>query len=95
MSKHELRETLRREGVRDDAYNLDGGYADETLTLDEANGHWFVYYCERGTRTGPTEFATEAEACVYLLNKLRKDPTAHDENLGKDGTLHKPPNPAP
>jgi hypothetical protein len=76
MNRRELLETLRKEGIRDDAYNLDGGYADETLTLSEANGRWCIYYCEHGTETGKKEFATETEACGYLLNELRRHSSA-------------------
>ena len=75
MNRQELLETLGREGIRDDAYNLEGVSVDETLTLGEADGRWFVYYSERGMETGKKEFATETEACAYLLNILREDPT--------------------
>ena len=77
MNRQELREALRGERIRDDAYDLDGGHLPEKYTLGEANGKWFVYYSERGLESGRKEFASETEACEYLLNKLKKDPTAH------------------
>ena len=76
MNSQELRDALRQERIRDDAYDLDGGHLPETYPLSEANGKWFVYYSERGLEGGKKECASESEACVYLLNKLNKDPTA-------------------
>jgi hypothetical protein len=76
MNKKELLQVLSRENIREDAFDLNGGHLDETYTLAEASGHWFVYYSERGLESGRKEFDTEAEACEYLLNKLRDDPTA-------------------
>ena len=69
--------SVAQERIRDNAYDLNGGHLSETYTLGEANGRWFVYYSERGLESGKKEFATETEACEYLLNKLKKDPTAH------------------
>jgi hypothetical protein len=77
LNRQELREALRRERIREDAYDLDGGHLLETYTLGEANDKWFVYYSERGLESGKKEFASETEACEYLLNKLKNDPTAH------------------
>ena len=75
MNKAQLVEALRNEGIRDDAYDLTGGHQSETYTLGEADGDWFVYYSERGTESGKREFASESEACEYILELLRKDPT--------------------
>ena len=76
MNRKELEEILLKELIRSDAYNLNGGYEDESLTLSiEAGGRWSVYYCERGSKSNRQEFPTESEACEYLLGKLRRDPT--------------------
>jgi len=75
MNKIELKKALQKEGVRDDVYDLSGGHLDETLTLGEVYGRWFVYYNERGIESGRKEFVTESEACEYLLSKLRRDPS--------------------
>ena len=77
MNRQELREALRSECIRDDAYDLNGGHLPEKYTLGEADGKWFVYYSERGLESGKQEFASETDACTYLLNKLKKDPTAY------------------
>ena len=42
MNSQELRDALRQERIRDDAYDLDGGHLLETDTRSEANGKWFV-----------------------------------------------------
>ena len=76
MNRKELQEILKKEHVRDDVYDLNGGHLDETLTLGEAHGRWFVYYSERGLESGRKDFSAETEACEYLLNTLRDDPTA-------------------
>jgi hypothetical protein len=77
MNRQELREKLRKEGIRDDSYDLSGGHLSEALTLAEVYGRWFVYYSEKGLESGKKEFAIETEACEYLLKKLKSDPTAH------------------
>jgi hypothetical protein len=81
MNKNELLRVLHNEGIREDAFDLNGGHLPETLTLAEVYGRWFVYYSERGLESGKKEFATEAEACAYLLSLLRDDPTA--QTIGK------------
>ena len=76
MNRKELEEILKKEQFRSDAYNLNGGYVDESLTLGMGTaGRWLVYYCERGSMWDPQEFQTESEACDYLLSELRRDPT--------------------
>jgi hypothetical protein len=73
MNKSELSQILRQEGFRPDAYNLEGGFPDESYSLEESNGVWSVYYSERGLKTGKKDFSNESAACVYLLQLLRKD----------------------
>jgi hypothetical protein len=75
MNVQELHAALRKENIRDDAYDLRGGHLSETYTLGESYGTWFVYYSERGLETARKEFATETEACEYFLKLLRKDRT--------------------
>lgn len=75
MNTNELREILNQERFDPDSYDLDGGLLPEKYTLAEEAGMWSVYYSERGLQTGKRTFATEAEACEYILDKLRGDPT--------------------
>lgn len=76
MNKRALHETLQREGIRSDCYDLDGGLLPERLTLANEAGRWCVYYSERGEQTGKRYFATENEACAFLLSELRDEPSA-------------------
>ena len=79
MNKEELLQALRKESVREDAFDLNGGHLPETYTLSESYGRWFVYYSEKGLESGKEEFATQSQACEYLLNLLKK--RSHDANV--------------
>ena len=76
MNKSTLLKTLQREGFRSDCYDLNGGLLPERLTLANEAGQWCVYYSERGQQTGKRFFATESEACEYMLSELRDEPSA-------------------
>lgn len=77
MDRAELRRILDEEGIRRDVYSLDGGLQNDTMCIEEVYGQWFFYYTERGIRSGERKFATEDEACRYLLERLRNDSSAH------------------
>lgn len=76
MNRAELRETLDADGIRPDAYSLEGGLYEDRLCIDEDYGVWEVYYVERGKRWNQRRFDTEDEACRYLLDLLRQDRSA-------------------
>ena len=73
MDRNQLAATLQREGIRPDAYALNGGHPSEAYVLDREGGRWIVYYSERGLRTGLESFIDEADACRHLLALLRND----------------------
>lgn len=75
MNREQLRDIARREGIRDDAYSLEGGLPHERYVLSISEGGWDVYYSERGQKTGLKSFETEDDACSYLLETLLKDRT--------------------
>lgn len=75
MNKTELCGILDQQGIDPDSYDLNGGLLPEKYILEEQAGKWSVYYSERGLQTGKRIFATEAQACLYLLDKLQSDPT--------------------
>jgi hypothetical protein len=76
MTRETLEQILRRKGVREDAYSLEGGLPDERYCLDHPSHEtWTVYYSERGGRTGERRFESEAEACQCLLDLIMRDPT--------------------
>ena len=81
MNKDDLLQALRKERIRDDAFDLGGGHRDETYTLAESYGRWFVYYSEKGLESSKREFATESQACEHLLSVLKNDPTVHASKL--------------
>lgn len=77
MDRCELRKVLDREGINPSAYCLDGGHGSEQYVIDIRVDGWVVYYSERGLESALCEFATEDEACRYLLEQLRRDSTTH------------------
>ncbi len=70
MTVAELMAWCEQTGVPRDAVALDGGPADEAYVLEDLRTEWVVYYSERGRRTGERRFATEAEACLDVQDRL-------------------------
>ena len=77
VNKQDLKQVLEREGIRPDAFDLDGGHVSERYTLSESHGLWSVYYSERGLESGRRTCAVESDACEYLLRLLRDDESTH------------------
>ncbi len=76
LTKAELEQILEREGIREDAYSLEGGLRDERYCLDHASPEvWTVYHSERGACTQERSFNSESEACTYLYELIMSDPT--------------------
>lgn len=75
MNRDKVREVARAEGIRPDAYSLDGGDHEDRYVLAIETGGWSVYFVERGERTDVTHFETEEEACDHLLSLLLRDST--------------------
>ena len=74
MNKKELKAELKRLGVSEDSFDLNGGHLSERYTLrHNLSGGWHVYYSERGLETGRRDFSTESEACQYLLHLIKTD----------------------
>jgi len=80
MNPQELQSVLRAEGIRSDAYDLEGGHPNERYVLSVHDVGWSVYYSEKGLETGLKQFSSEEEACEYLLKLLRDDPTTKTGN---------------
>lgn len=72
MNKNDLREKLQQEGIRPDAYCLNGGLPNESYCLNESNNQWEVYYSERGNKSGLKVFDNENDACQYLYQQIKK-----------------------
>jgi hypothetical protein len=73
MDRNQLAATLQREGIRPDAYCLEGGQPNESYVLHRDGDRWLVYYSERGLRSDLRSFNNEEDACIHLLTRLRKD----------------------
>jgi hypothetical protein len=89
MDRYGLREVLRREGVRDETYVLEGEDYSENLgshpsaytgiyVLRAVEDGWEVFGFERGDELSKTFFATEDEACSELLMRLLNDPATRE-----------------
>ncbi|MCC6360308.1 MAG: hypothetical protein IT450_16315 [Phycisphaerales bacterium] len=81
MHRAELIATLEREGIRPDAVDLTNRGGTECLVLEKESERWIVYYSERGLRSGLKSFGNESDACHYILDRLRKDPSARATRL--------------
>jgi len=72
LNKIELQRKLDSEGIRSDAYSLNGGFPNEAFCLAKENGKWEIYYSERGNKSGLKIFDKEEEACQYFYDCLIK-----------------------
>ncbi|TCJ15325.1 hypothetical protein EPD60_07560 [Flaviaesturariibacter flavus] len=68
-----LKEILLRLKIRPDFYSLHGGLPNEAYCVDSSGDSWYVYYSERGQKTGLTKFESESKACTYFLNLITSD----------------------
>jgi len=83
MNRAELIAALEADGFSRDSYNVGDEEKTEVYTLKyDASGivgrpaSWSVFYSEKGLRTGEQVFQTEALACDYFLDLIRRDPIA-------------------
>lgn len=68
MNRFELRKTLDELGVSPLSYSLDGRSSIVGVVLYESYSRWLVFHIdERGNKSDEREFATEDEACSYIL----------------------------
>ena len=71
----EVIEILEREGVRPSAYCVLGTPEnDDQWVLERTPTRYTVYFVERGERNNERSFATEAEACAKLMERVLKYP---------------------
>lgn len=75
MTAKELAILLDELRVRHDAYSLNGGLPSEAYCLGFVDGHWEVYYSERGQKSGLQLFDSEHDACRALADLIVNDPT--------------------
>nr|WP_134009218.1 hypothetical protein [Streptomyces sp. 846.5] len=78
VDREELRALLEAEGIRRNAYCLDGGLPDNAYCLDRDGADWIAYHWGRGSCSWLRRFRDESPACEYLLGLLREDARARE-----------------
>lgn len=75
MNIQQLTAALDCEGIDPRFISLSGAVQDESYVLEQdPKAGWWVYYSERGERSGERFFATESGACDYLHDRLVQNP---------------------
>ena len=74
LDRQRLAAVLAANGVSERAYHLYGAHQDDALVLDHRLDGWIVFYSERGGEEVLATHASEAEACLDLLNPLLQEP---------------------
>ncbi|PIG27026.1 hypothetical protein CLU93_1251 [Janthinobacterium sp. 35] len=57
--------------IPSNAFSIGDATQDESLCIREQNGHWEVFYYERGIKTGLRIFKEEHEACCNFLSTIK------------------------
>lgn len=78
-----LKDALERANIVERLVSLAGGARDESLLLehDPVIG-WKVYFSERSQRIGERTFRSEDQACQFIFDTLRSDPTVKKKDRG-------------
>jgi hypothetical protein len=73
MRQLELKKILTEHFVPETVYDFENhGVEDAWCMTREPNGHWAVFFVERGKRRGEAWFTSEHDACFYLLCQLKR-----------------------
>ncbi|MEW2502678.1 hypothetical protein AB0878_19630 [Amycolatopsis sp. NPDC047767] len=75
MNRDELVRALAEEGVAQNSYSINDGYADEQYVMERRGSRWCVSYAERGKRIGEQCFESEEEAYLRLFEMVVGDAT--------------------
>ncbi|MFC0878924.1 hypothetical protein ACE01N_20185 [Saccharicrinis sp. FJH2] len=83
MTIEELNSELKKIGVSDDRYCLQGlfGSTDDndkiamTIKMGKYTAEYEVYYRERGEKHSSRTFTNETDACEYILSKIQEELT--------------------
>ncbi len=78
MNIKELKMILERKNYNPYPYSLEGINPYECYCLEKTYNIFHVFYNERGKRVGEKTFKSEDEACRYLYEKLKGDPTTRN-----------------
>lgn len=72
MDRKQLELALEVEGFPPDSYVMYGSDWNDTLNMEQQGPKFVVFYSERGARIDEHEFLSEAEACDYFLETMRR-----------------------
>lgn len=74
MNVKELKRKLVSMGVPDGWYSINGAPLADTYILQQVYYYWEVFYVdERGNQGKIYRFDEESEACLYLLEALKRE----------------------
>lgn len=76
MNKEGLLQALRKEAIRDDAFIFMVAILQKRIPCPNRTDAGLYITVRKGLESGKKEFATESQACEYLLGLLKNDPTA-------------------
>jgi hypothetical protein len=76
LTRESLADRFEASGVRPEAYALYGAHSPESFVMDHRPQGWVVFYTERGDESSKRVWATEAEACQDLMDRV----TAEEHN---------------
>lgn len=79
-----LKEVLRRGGDPRAIY-VGIGNPEDRYAILECNGHWKVFFSEKGEELELRYFNTEGQACEYALHLLEADATIWSHAKPADG----------
>ena len=82
MTVNDLLNELVRRGGSTRAIYVGNGNPEDRYAIVQDGRTWEVCYMEKGERLETQQFATEEEACEYLLNLLEKDQTIWGKTSG-------------
>lgn len=71
MTKEQLIEQMKREGLRADMLCAEADIPSECFVVRRRGDAWETFYAERCLETGLQIFATEDAACQDLLAEMR------------------------
>jgi hypothetical protein len=73
MTQPELKKVLIEHNVPESVFDFENrGLENAWGMTREPNGQWAVFFVERGKRRGEAWFASEHDACFYLLSQIRR-----------------------
>lgn len=74
MNTQELHKKIKELGIPSRYYSINDNISADTYILNEVYNYWeFFYIDERGGQNDYRKFDNENDACIYLLEALKKE----------------------